>query len=222
MSVTVAPWTRAQVAARVALSLRGGMVVNLGIGMPTLVADHVPVDLGVIFHSENGVLGVGPAPAPGDGDPQLINASKDAITVLPGASYFHQADSFALISGGHIDVAIMGAFQVSCHGDLANWSAGEDRIPAVGGAMDLAVGAKTVIAMLTHVTSASQPKLVEKCTLPLTASGVVRRVYTDLMVADVRDGAFIVREMQDGMTLESLQAVTAAPVRFGEGDGSQE
>jgi len=215
MSVTVAPWTRAQVAERVARSLRGGMVVNLGIGMPTLVADYVPVDLGVIFHSENGVLGVGPAPAPGDGDPQLINASKDAITVLPGASYFHQADSFAFIRGGHIDVAIMGAFQVSCDGDLANWSAGEDRIPAVGGAMDLAVGAKTVIAMLTHTTSASEPKLVETCTLPLTASRVVRRVYTDLMVADVRDGVFIVREMQDGMTLESLQAVTAAPVRLG-------
>jgi len=222
MSVTVAPWTRAQVAERAARSLREGMVVNLGIGMPTLVADYVPVDLGVIFHSENGVLGVGPAPAPGDGDPQLINASKDAITVLPGASYFHQADSFALIRGGHIDVAIMGAFQVSCGGDLANWSAGEDRIPAVGGAMDLAVGAKTVIAMLTHVTSASEPKLVEKCTLPLTASGVVRRVYTDLMVADVRDGVFIVREMQDGMTLESLQAVTAAPVRLGDGEGSWE
>ena len=214
MTVAVARWTRTQVAERVAESFTAGTVVNLGIGMPTLVADLVPVNRAVIFHSENGVLGIGPSPPPEEADPDLINASKDAITVLPGASFFHQADSFALIRGGHIDIAVMGAFQVSARGDLANWSTGDDRIPAVGGAMDLAAGAKSVVAMLTHTTSDGEPKLVERCTLPLTGSGVVTRVYTDLMVADVLDGAFIVREMAPGMTLESLQAVTAAPVRL--------
>ena len=219
MTVAAAKWTRAEVAERVARGLVQGTVVNLGIGMPTLVADYVPVEQGVIFHSENGVLGVGPGPPSEEADPDLINASKDPITVLSGASFFHHADSFALIRGGHIDVSIMGAFQVSCHGDLANWSTGDDGIPAVGGAMDLAVGAKTVIAMLTHVTSSSEPKLVEKCSLPLTGARVVKRVYTDLMVADVCDGTFVVREMYDGMTLESLQAVTAAPVRLIDEEG---
>jgi len=214
MTVAVARWTREQVAERVARSFAEGMVVNLGIGMPTLVADYVTVDRGVIFHSENGVLGVGPTPAPGEADPELINASKDVITVLPGASFFHQADSFALIRGGHIDIAVMGAFQVSAHGDLANWSTGDHRIPAVGGAMDLAAGAKSVVAMLTHTTSDLEPKLVERCTLPLTGYGVVTRVYTDLMVADVNDGIFVVRDMAPGTTLESLQAVTAAPLEL--------
>ena len=214
MTVAVARWTREQVAERVASSFVEGMVVNLGIGMPTLVADYVTVDRGVIFHSENGVLGVGPTPAPGEADPELINASKDVITVLPGASFFHQADSFALIRGGHIDIAVMGAFQVSAHGDLANWSTGDHRIPAVGGAMDLAAGAKSVVAMLTHTTSDLEPKLVERCTLPLTGYGVVTRVYTDLMVADVNDGIFVVRDMAPGTTLESLQAVTAAPLEL--------
>jgi 3-oxoadipate CoA-transferase, beta subunit len=212
MTLSVAARTRREIAARVARDLEDGSVVNLGIGMPTLVAGQVPGGREVVFHSENGVLGVGPEPDEADVDPELINASKEPITIVPGGSYFSHADSFVMIRGGHVDVAIMGAFQVSSAGDLANWSTGDDRIPAVGGAMDLAVGAKRVVVMTTHVSARGEPKLVERCAFPLTAAKCVARVYTDLAVLDVEDGAFIVRELVEGLTLAALQAVTGAPV----------
>jgi 3-oxoadipate CoA-transferase, beta subunit len=212
MTISVAARSRREIAARVARDLQDGSVVNLGIGMPTLVAGQVPAGREVVFHSENGVLGVGPEPDADEIDPELINASKEPITIIPGGSYFSHADSFVMIRGGHVDVAIMGAFQVSCAGDLANWSTGDDRIPAVGGAMDLAVGAKRVVVMTTHVTTRGEPKLVERCAFPLTAANCVSRVYTDLAVLDVEDGVFVARELVDGLTLGALQAVTGAPV----------
>jgi 3-oxoacid CoA-transferase B subunit len=212
MTLSVAARSRREIAARVAQDLDDGLVVNLGIGMPTLIAGLLPAGREVLFHSENGVLGIGPEPTSDHVDPDLINASKEPITVLPGASYFSHADSFAMIRGGHVDVAVMGAFQVSCGGDLANWSTGDDRIPAVGGAMDLAVGAKRVVAMMTHLTSRGEPKLVERCMFPLTAPGCVTRVYTDLAVLDVADGAFVVHELVEGLTLRALREITGAPV----------
>jgi 3-oxoadipate CoA-transferase beta subunit len=212
MTLSVAARSRREIAARVAQDLDDGLVVNLGIGMPTLIAGLLPEGREVLFHSENGVLGIGPEPAESDVDRDLINASKDPITVVPGASYFSHADSFAMIRGGHVDVAVMGAFQVSCRGDLANWSTGDDRIPAVGGAMDLAVGAKRVVAMTTHLTSRGEPKLVQRCTFPLTAPGCVTRVYTDLAVLDIAGGAFVARELVEGLTLRALQEITGARV----------
>lgn len=180
------PLSRAQLAARVAADIEPGSYVNLGIGLPTLVADHLPAGSGITLHTENGLLGMGPAPEPADADPELINAGKVPVTELAGASYFHQADSFAMMRGGHIDVCVLGAFQVSTAGDLANWSTGRPgAVPAVGGAMDLAVGARRSVVMMTLLTKDGQPKLVQECTLPLTGVGCVSRIYSDIAVIDV-------------------------------------
>ncbi|GAA4708771.1 3-oxoadipate CoA-transferase, beta subunit [Promicromonospora umidemergens] len=190
-----APLTRAQLAARVAADIAPGSYVNLGIGLPTLVADHLAADSGIMLHTENGMLGMGPSPEPDDVDPDLVNAGKAPVTELPGASYFHQADSFAMMRGGHIDVCVLGAFQVSTSGDLANWSTGApDAVPAVGGAMDLATGARRTVVMMSLLTKDGAPKLVERCTLPLTGVGCVSRVYTDLAVFDVGPGGVRVVE----------------------------
>jgi 3-oxoacid CoA-transferase B subunit len=213
MTPPVGARSRHQIAARVAQDLADGAVVNLGIGMPTLVASYVPVGREVLFHSENGILGIGPPQDGAPSDPDLINASKEPISLLTGGSYFSHADSFAMIRGGQIDIAIMGAFQVSAAGDLANWSTGHDHIPAIGGAMDLAVGAERVFVMTSHQTATGEPKLLAECTFPLTASRAVSRVYTDLAVLDVVDGEFVVRELVDGLTLERLQAITPASLR---------
>jgi 3-oxoadipate CoA-transferase beta subunit len=203
------------VAARVAADVPDGSYVNLGIGIPTMVADHVPAGREVVFHSENGLLGVGPAPAPGDGDPDVINAGKQQVTIVTGGCYMAHADSFALIRGGHLDLAVLGGFEVSSSGDLANWAGDDDTVPAVGGAMDLAAGTRDVWVAMTHTTAAGQPKLVERCSLPLTAPGVVSRVYTDLAVlrVDREDGCFVVLEMVPDLTLEELQTLTSGRVR---------
>lgn len=206
---------RAQLAARVARDVADGSYVNLGIGIPTMVADFVPEDREIVYHSENGILGFGPAPADDEDDPDLINAGKTAITLLPGGCFFHHTDSFLMIRGGHIDLSIMGALQVSMTGDLANWTTGaSDFVPAVGGAMDLAVGAKKVFITMTHVTGSGEPKLLDQCTYPLTAQNVVNRVYTDLAVIDVERSGFVVREMVAGMSPGELQDLTGAPLSF--------
>jgi 3-oxoadipate CoA-transferase beta subunit len=180
-----APLSMAQLAARVAADIRPGSYVNLGIGLPTLVADHLPADSGITLHTENGLLGMGPSPRADLVDPELINAGKVPVTELAGAAYFHQADSFAMMRGGHIDVCVLGAFQVSTSGDLANWSTGSPgAVPAVGGAMDLAVGAKRSVVMMKLLTKDGRPKLVRECTLPLTGVGCVSRIYSDVAVID--------------------------------------
>jgi 3-oxoacid CoA-transferase B subunit len=203
------------VARRVARDIPDGAYVNLGIGLPTLVADCVGDDREVVYHSENGILGMGPAPAPGEEDPELVNAGKQPVTLLPGGAFFHHTDAFLMVRGGHVDVTVLGAFQVSETGDLANWATGDaTHPPAVGGAMDLAVGAERVLVMTTHTTRAGDPKLLPRCTYPLTAAGVVERVYTDLAVLDVTGGGFLVREMVAGLTREDLQEVTAARLSF--------
>ncbi|WP_369370184.1 3-oxoacid CoA-transferase subunit B [Promicromonospora sp. Populi] len=184
-----APLSRAQMAARVAADIPPGSYVNLGIGLPTLVGDHLPENSGITLHTENGLLGMGPAPDPELADPELINAGKAPVTELRGAAYFHQADSFAMMRGGHIDICVLGAFQVSTSGDLANWSTGKaGAVPAVGGAMDLAVGAKRSVVMMTLLTKDGRPKLVSECTLPLTGVGCVSRIYSDVAVIDVGPG----------------------------------
>ncbi len=208
---TVEPLTRTQMAARLARDIPEGWYVNLGIGIPTLAAEHVPSDREVIFHSENGILGVGPAPAPDEIDPWLVNAGKQSVTLRTGGSYFHHADSFAMIRGGHIDLSVLGAFEVAETGDIANWTTSEaEAAPAVGGAMDLAAGAKRLWAIMEHTTKDGQPRLVKRCSYPLTALGVVTRVYTNLAVLDVTPRGFAVVEMVPGLTLEGLQAVTEA------------
>jgi 3-oxoadipate CoA-transferase beta subunit len=208
------PLTRNEMAARVARDIPEGWYVNLGIGAPLLVADHVPVEREVIFHSENGVLGMGPAPAPDRINRWLINAGKQYVTLRTGGSYMHHADSFALIRGGHLDLCVLGAFQVAENGDLANWSTSDnDSAPAVGGAMDLAVGARQVWVLMEHQTKSGESRLVHRCTYPLTAVGVVKRVYTNLAVLDVTTEGFAVREMVEGLTLDALQKLTDAPLR---------
>ena len=196
-------------AAKVAADIHEGAVVNLGIGLPTLVANHLPAGAEIILHSENGVIGMGPAPAPGEEDYDLINAGKQPVTLLAGGSYFHHADSFAMMRGGHLDICVLGAFQVSATGDLANWhTGGADAIPAVGGAMDLAIGAKKTRVMMELLTKTGESKLVQACTYPLTGIGCVSRIYSDLAVIDLGpDGAKVV-ELVEGMTLEQLQALT--------------
>ena len=207
--------TRTQMAWRVAQDVPDAAYVNLGIGLPTLVANHVPAGREVVYHSENGVLGVGPAPLPGQEDPELINAGKELITLVTGGAYVHHTDSFMMMRGGHLDVSVLGAFQVSATGDLANWATDDDEFPpAVGGAMDLAVGAKRILVLTTHTTSRGEPKLLERCTYPLTASGVVDRVYTDLAVIDVTPGGLLVREAVAGLDPAGLQQLTGAPLRF--------
>ena len=205
--------TRAEMAARVARDIPDGAVVNLGIGLPTLVANHLPQGREVLLHSENGVLGMGPAPAPGDEDPDLINAGKQPVTLLAGGSYFHHADSFAMMRGGHLDYCVLGAFQVAVNGDLANWHTGApDAIPAVGGAMDLAIGAKKTFVMMEHLTKSGESKLVERCTYPLTGVGCVSRVYTDLATIDITPQGLRVIDMVEGLDLAELQRLSGVPL----------
>ncbi|ARP96788.1 3-oxoacid CoA-transferase subunit B [Bordetella genomosp. 13] len=207
--------TRDQIAARVAQDIPEGAYVNLGIGLPTLVANHLPAGREVILHTENGMLGMGPAPAKGEEDYDLINAGKQPVTELPGCSFFHHADSFAMMRGGHLDICVLGAFQVSRHGDLANWHTGApDAIPAVGGAMDLAIGAKDVFVMMELTTREGHSKLVEACTYPLTGVRCVSRVYTDLAVFDLRGGEITVTDLFGDATPESLLALTGLPLKF--------
>ena len=205
---------RHQMAARVARDIPEGSYVNLGIGLPTLVAEHVPKGREIILHSENGVLGIGPRPAPGDEDEDLINAGKEPVTLLPGGAYFHHADSFAMIRGRHLDFAILGAFQVSIAGDLANWhTGGADAIPAVGGAMDLAVGAKKVLVMMEHLTKKGESKIVERCSYPLTGARCVNRIYTDLAVLDVKADGLHVADIVEGLSFEELRRLTGVPLK---------
>ncbi len=215
MSILTAckPLSRVEMAARVARDIPEGWYVNLGIGAPLQIADHVPAEREVIFHSENGVLGMGPAPGEGEINRWLINAGKQYVTLRTGGSYMHHADSFALIRGGHLDLCVLGAFQVAENGDIANWSTSEnDTAPAVGGAMDLAAGARQLWALMEHQTKSGESKLVRRCSYPLTAIGAVKRVYTNLAVLDVTEGGFAVREMVPGLTLDALQQVTDAPL----------
>ena len=203
-------WTRDEVAARIARDIPEGAYVNLGIGLPTLVANHLAPDKEIFLHSENGILGMGPAPAPGEEDPELINAGKQPVTLLAGGAYFHHADSFAMIRGGHVDICVLGAFQVSIAGDLANWHTGEPgTIPAVGGAMDLAVGARRVFVMMEHLTRKGEPKIVEHCTYPLTGVRCVSRIYTDMAVLDVTSAGLTVVDMVNGLSLAELKQCTA-------------
>ena len=206
-------FTRDQMAARVARDIPEGAYVNLGIGLPTMVANHLPKDREILLQSENGLLAMGPAPSPGSEDSDLINAGKQPVTLLPGGAYFHHADSFAMMRGGHLDFCVLGAFQVSQTGDLANWHTGApDAIPAVGGAMDLAIGAKRVYVMMEHTTKQGQSKIVERCTYPLTGIGCVNRIFTDLAVLDVTPQGLRVVEMVEGMDLSELQRLTGVPL----------
>ena len=206
-------YSRDQMAARVARDIPEGSYVNLGIGLPTLVANHLPKDRDIFLHSENGLLGMGPAPPPGEEDADVINAGKQPVTLLTGGAYFHQADSFAMMRGGHLDFCVLGAFQVSAGGDLANWHTGApDAIPAVGGAMDLAIGARSVFVMMEHQTRSGESKIVAQCTYPLTGIACVDRIYTDLAVLDVTPQGLEVLEMVDGMTLPALVELTGVPL----------
>ena len=206
-------WTREQMAARVARDIPAGAIVNLGIGAPTLVANHLPADREIVLHSENGVLGMGPSPPPGEEDYDLINAGKQPVTLRPGGAFFHHADSFAMMRGGHLDICVLGAFQVAVNGNLANWSTGEaGAIPAVGGAMDLAIGARRTWVMMEHVTKSGEARLVQRCRYPLTGLACVTRVYTDLAVVDVTPRGFAVVAMAPGWTIDALQALTGAPL----------
>ena len=211
-------WTRDQMAARVARDIPEGAYVNLGIGLPTLVGNHLPAAGSkdyreILLHSENGVLGMGPAPAPGEEDPDLINAGKQAVTLLPGGAFFHHADSFAMMRGGHLDICVLGAFQVSATGDLANWHTGApDAIPAVGGAMDLAIGAKKTYVMMEHLTKSGESKIVARCSYPLTALACVSRIYTDLAVIDLTPQGLKVLDIVDGLSLAELQRLTGVPL----------
>ena len=208
--------SRDQIAARVARDIPEGSYVNLGIGLPTRIANFLDPQKEIFLHSENGVLGMGPAPAEADRDPELIIAGKEYITLLTGGSFFHHGDSFAMMRGGHIDICVLGAFQVAANGDLANWHTGApDAIPAVGGAMDLAVGARQVFVTMDHVTKTGEPKIVQRCTYPLTGMHCVNRIYTDLCVIEVTPAGLVVSEMVPGLTFDELQQLTAAPLTNG-------
>ena len=209
-------FTRDEMAARVARDIEDGAYVNLGIGLPTMVANHLPKDREVILHTENGLLGMGPAPAPGAEDPDLINAGKQPVTTLPGASFFHHADSFAMMRGGHLDCCVLGAFQVSAEGDLANWHTGaKDAIPAVGGAMDLAIGAKSVYVMMEHLTKQGDSKIVAQCTYPVTGLRCVNRIYTDLAVIDVTPRGLVAIDIVPGLAFDELARLTGVPLANG-------
>ncbi len=205
---------RTQIAWRAGRDIPDGSFVNLGIGMPELVANYLPEDREIVFQSENGILGMGPRPEPGEEDEELVNAGKKLVTLLPGGSFFHHADSFAMIRGGHIDICVLGAFQVSRTGDLANWTTGMDALPGVGGAMDLVAGSKRVFVMTTHTTRKGDPKIVEECTLPLTGRACVSTVYSDLAVIDFGPGGPTVREMLEDLGFDELQDRTGVPLRL--------
>lgn len=210
--------SREQMAARVARDIPEGAYVNLGIGLPTTVANFLPADKEILLQSENGLLGMGPAPPPGQEDPDLINAGKQPVTLLTGGCYFHHADSFAMMRGGHLDICVLGAFQVSAHGDLANWSTGaSDAIPAVGGAMDLAIGAKQVFVMMDLFTKQGESKLVAECSYPLTGLRCVSRVYTDVAVFDLGADGATVLEMVEGVDIDQLRELTGLPLALAEG-----
>ncbi len=210
--------SRQAMAARAAQDIAEGWCVNLGIGIPTMVADAIPAGREVLIQSENGILGMGPAPAADAVDPWIVNAGKQHVTLLPGASLFHHADSFAMIRGGHLDLCLLGAFEVAANGDVANWSMSSgDQAPAVGGAMDLALGARRLWILMEHNARDGRPKLLERCTLPLTAPGAVSRVYTDLAVLAIGPGGFEVLEMVPGLTRERLRELTGAPLSFAPG-----
>ncbi|MCP3964144.1 MAG: CoA transferase subunit B [bacterium] len=207
-------WSREQMAARAARDIPEGSYVNLGIGIPELVARFVPEGREFIYHTENGLLGMGPPPAAGEEEPELINAGKKPVTIVPGASFFHHADSFAMIRGGHIDVCVLGAMQVSAEGDLANWSTGRPgAIPAVGGAMDLVAGVETIFVITQHTTKTGEPKLVERCSFPLTGKGVVSRIFTDLAVVDVTPAGFRLSELAPGVTEAEVREKSGAPLQ---------
>ncbi len=202
-------FSRDDMARRVAQDIPEGAYVNLGIGLPTMVANHLDKSRDIFLHSENGILGMGPAPEAGEEDEDVINAGKQPVTLLTGGSYFHHGDSFAMMRGGHLDICVLGAFQVSVQGDLANWHTGApDAIPAVGGAMDLAIGAKSVYVMMEHQTKAGESKIVQACSYPLTGIGCVNRIYTDLAVMDVTPNGLIVRDIVEGLSLQELEKLT--------------
>ena len=215
MTTTVAykPRTDKELAARIARDIPSGWIVNLGIGQPTTIADHVPADREVLFHSENGILGMGPTPGANEVDPWLINAGKQHVTLKTGASLFHHADSFAMICGRHLDLCVLGAYQVASNGDLANWNVPDPSvIPGIGGAMDLAAGAKRIWIMMSHTTKKGGHKLLQHCDYPLTAIGCVKRVYTELATLDVTERGFELVDKVDGLSIDTLQAVTGAPI----------
>ncbi|MFN1127813.1 3-oxoacid CoA-transferase subunit B [Lelliottia nimipressuralis] len=207
--------THQQLAERIARDIPEGAYVNLGIGMPTQIANYLPADREIFLHSENGILGMGPAPAPGEEDPELINAGKQPVTLLAGGCYFHHGDSFTMMRGGHLDICVLGAYQVSARGDLANWSTGApSSIPAVGGAMDLAIGAKQVFVMTEHLTKKGECKIVEQCSYPLTGMACIDRIYTDMAVMDIAPEGVVVRELFGDVTAEYLQSVTPVALSF--------
>lgn len=215
MELKVKGWDINFVAQKIANDIPDGSYVNLGIGIPELVANYIPEGKELIFHTENGLLGMGPVPEPSKADPELINAGKKYVTAIPGACYFHHADSFTMIRGGHIDYCVLGAFQVSQDGDLANWSTGEQNsIPAVGGAMDLVAGVKNIFVITQHVTKTGESKIVKKCTYPLTGKNVVNRIYTNFAVLEVVDKKLFVKEMAPDVTEDFLKSVTDAELNF--------
>lgn len=207
--------THQQLAERIARDIPEGAYVNLGIGIPTQIANYLPADKEIFLHSENGILGMGPAPAAGQEDPELINAGKQPVTLLKGGCFFHHGDSFAMMRGGHLDICVLGAYQVSARGDLANWSTGEpSSIPAVGGAMDLAIGAKKVFVMTEHLTKSGVCKIVETCTYPLTGMACIDRIYTDMAVMDITEQGVVVRELFGDITADYLRSVTPVTLTF--------